>query len=337
MSGPSPGSSLTVLTEVPAGLWDLEAAALLDVLGGPALLRVQGEREPALFLSVLLHGNETSGWNAVRRLLSDIDVPQRSLLLFVGNLEAAAAGERALPDQPDFNRVWQAVGSPKQALVDAVLREVAKQPLFAAIDLHNNTGQNPHYSVLTSFDDRARELAAMFSDKAVYVEEPNTVLSRAMEAYCPAIALEVGPVADPRSDERTFEALKRYLALESLPSGVSGSLVVHRSLGRLHVRDGVSFGFADEPESSERDLELTGGLESINFHAVEPGLVFGQTDRPLEQVLSVLNPQHEDVTSHFFEHRDGLIVLRRTVVPAMVTTDITVIRQDCLCYLMEPV
>ena len=44
---------------------------------------------------------------------------------------------------------------------------------------------------------------------------------------------------------------------------------------------------------------------------------------------------NEDVAGDFFERDDDSIRLTREVVPAMLTTQERIIRQDCLCYLME--
>ena len=66
---------------LPPGLLDAEAHQLADLLGGPTFLRIKrrvpsalSRRESALsasvcapiFVSVLLHGNETSGWDGLR-------------------------------------------------------------------------------------------------------------------------------------------------------------------------------------------------------------------------------------------------------------------------------
>ena len=97
--------------EMPLSMLQADAADLHDILGGPTLFHLRGRREPALFVSVLMHGNETTGWDAVREVLrgfvgvDGFDLP-RSLSLFIGNVSAAAAGVRHLPSQPDYNRVW---------------------------------------------------------------------------------------------------------------------------------------------------------------------------------------------------------------------------------------
>jgi hypothetical protein len=76
-------------------------------------------------------------------------------------------------------------------------------------------------------------------------------------------------------------------------------------------------------------------VESVNFHRLPAGTEFGTTQAPLTQALRVLDVEHRDVTDRYFEVREGRILLRQAVVPAMYTLDPLVIRQDCLCYFME--
>ena len=65
---------LRELDQLPAGLLDLDATQLEARLGGPTLIHLRGRREQALLVTVLMHGNETTGWEAVRRLLPRFDI-----------------------------------------------------------------------------------------------------------------------------------------------------------------------------------------------------------------------------------------------------------------------
>ena len=79
---------------MPLSLLQADAGDLHEILGGPTLFHLQGRRDPALFVSVLMHGNETTGWYAIREVLlryvgrEGLLLP-RSLSLFIGNTAAA--------------------------------------------------------------------------------------------------------------------------------------------------------------------------------------------------------------------------------------------------------
>ena len=341
---------LNTLNQVPHGLLDCPPADLAGRLGGPTLLHLPGRRQPPLLISVLLHGNETSGWTGLCRYLARTQTLPRSLLVFIGNVQAAAAGVRTLPGQQDYNRIWRGAGGPEGALalqVLAAIGELAPGGLFAAVDLHNNTGHNPHYAVVTDPSTASLGLACLFGDKAVHVEEPDTVLTRSLARHGPAVALELGPIGDARCADRADDYLSRLLELEAVPAADPAALTLFRTLARVHVAPDIAFAFAaaaapvepDAPEqpSPAQPLLLTGGVEAVNFHELTAGMVFGTTELPLSRALQVLDNHHRDVTDEYFAVRGGELVLTRPVTPAMYTTDPVVVRQDCLCYLMTAV
>jgi hypothetical protein len=324
---------LKLLDALPEGLLDCEATQLQGFLGSPTLIHLRGAREPGLFVSVLLHGNEVSGWNGLRRLLAESAELPRSMSIFIGNVAAAEQCMRALPGQQDYNRVWRDGAGEEGDMARSVTASLAERSLLAAVDLHNNTGHNPHYAVVTDLSPENLGLAYLFSDKAVFVEEPDTVIAHVFSGQCPAITLELGPVADPGCDERAYDYLQRCLELDRVPVANPEELGLFRTQVRVHVRQGVAFSFADEGASTP--LVLTAGVEGVNFHDLPAGTRFGRTAMALDDVLEVLDGAHRNVTQSYFALEGNEIVIAQAVTPAMYTTDPYVIRQDCLCYFMQ--
>ena len=135
------------------------------------------ERRP-LFVSVLLHGNEDTGLAAAQEVLRRHLSRElhRSLLLFVGNVAAAAANVRTLPGQADYNRVWP--GTPTPDIPEAhmarwVFDYAASRRPFASIGIHNNTGLNPHYACITRLEPQFIVLARLFSRTIVHFDANN--------------------------------------------------------------------------------------------------------------------------------------------------------------------
>lgn len=324
-------AALRRIKGLPPGLLDVGARALSDWLGAPTLLRLKGRERTPIFISVLLHGNETSGWDGLRQVLRQhaADLP-RDLLILIGNVEAAAAGVRTLPGQADFNRIWR----PASGIGAEVLAGIADEPLLAAVDLHNNTGQNPPYAVLTDLSPGSLGLACLDeSGVGVFVEEPGTVLTRAFAGRAPSVALELGPVADAQAVPRAVSYLNRLFALREVPAGGMDDLRLFRTLARVHPPAEAAFGFSGVGDG-DLDLILDAAIEASNFRALPMGAEFGVARNGFN--LRVLDNEHQDVTDRFLEVRNGRILTTRAVVPAMYTTDAEVVRQDCLCYLMAP-
>ena len=327
---------------IPQGLLDLPAEALEQVLGGPTLIHLSGRRRPALLVSVLMHGNETTGWEAVCRWLrqyrpggGEKTLP-RALSLFIGNVAAAARGLRRLPGQPDYNRVWPGCGdsdSPEKSMMAEVVRIMEDRGVYARIDLHNNTGLNPHYACVNVIDNRFLHLAALFSRTVVYFLRPCGVQSLAMAKVCPSVTLECGKVGQKHGTDHALDYLEACIHLAEHPSlPVSPhDIDLFHTVATVKVPVGVSFGFGDEPG----DLRLVSDLEYLNFRELQAGTVIAEAPAAREVPLDVRDEQGADVAGRYFSLEDGLIRTRLPVMPSMLTSDKTVIRQDCLCYLME--
>ena len=73
-------------------------------------------------------------------------------------------------------------------LVD-LMRE---RDVFASIDVHNNTGLNPHYGCINKLDPQFFHLATQFSRTVVYFIRPKGVQSMAFADICPAVTVECG-------------------------------------------------------------------------------------------------------------------------------------------------
>jgi predicted deacylase len=192
---------LDELDRFPDALLDVPATELWRHLRGPSLFRIPGRQASPLFVSVLLHGNEDTGWRAVQTVLRQHRAAtlHRSLLLFVGNIEAARGRVRTLPHQEDYNRAWPGTLRP-DTLTARMLRHlveiVRRARPFASIDVHNNTGSNPHYSCVNSFDEAHLYLARLFGRTVVYFEQPVGVQSAALAKICPAVTVECGRASD---------------------------------------------------------------------------------------------------------------------------------------------
>jgi len=329
------------LTELPLHLLQVDATQLHDQLGGPTLIHMPGRRSPALFVSVLMHGNETTGWDAVRRLLrryvidGELDLP-RALSLFVANTEAAARGLRHLPGQADFNRVWpggEVQQGPEVELMRAVFDRMAEREIFASVDVHNNTGLNPHYACLNVLENQALHLATLFSRTVVYFSRPRGVTSMAMAALGPSVTLECGKVGQEHGTRHAEDYLDACLHLAGLPEHAvpARDIDLFHTVAVVKIPPEISFGFGE----NGYNIDFLRDLERLNFRELPIGTSLGRINEAEGLPLKVRDDNDLAVGEDYFEVEQGHLRTRRAVMPSMLTADVSVIRQDCLCYLME--
>lgn len=337
---------LTELDLLPDGLLDCNAADLHRVLPGPTLIHLDGERQPPLFVSVLMHGNEPVGWDAVRLALREclarhgrIGLP-RALSLFIGNVAAAATNARHLPEQPDYNRVWPGTdrpATPEHGVMAAVVEAMRRRGLFLSVDLHNNTGANPHYACVTHLDNPTLHLATLFARTVVYFVRPLGTQSQAMATLGPAVTLECGKVGEAHGVEHAREFLYACLHLSALPEHPvpAHDIDLFHSVAQLRIPPAIHFGFP--PQDSE--LLLSPDLDQLNFRELPAGTTFARVREGLatqvHELIDVRDEHGREVAKHYFALEDGELRLRVPVMPSMLTINAAAIRQDCLGYLME--
>ena len=329
-----------ILDHLPTGLLKHSATALARHLDRPTLIHLPGRKPNPLFVSVLQHGNEISGWDAVRRLLSgryQHDPLPRSLTLFIGNIDAAAAARRYLPDQPDMNRCWPGSRHPETSwhnmLADVTDHVKALKPI-ASIDIHNNTGENPHYAAVNRIDPRALNLASRFSRTVVFFTEPRGVQSSAFADFCPAVTVECGPPGKRSGTDHAMAFLENALNLDALSDKLPQpeDIDLFQVTTVVRVPDGLNFVFGES--DPDVDILFEPELDRLNFTELPPGTRLARATRN-GAMLRAFDIHGEDRTAAWFRVVEGELVMRRSAMPAMLTTDVEAVRQDCLCYLME--
>ena len=327
------------LEYLPAGLIETPAEELLRILPGPTLIHLPGHRPEPLLVAVLQHGQETAGLLAVQALLDKFrSTPlPRALSLYFGNLPAARWAVRRLDDQVDYNRAWPGTDLADCAetrLCAEVVAEMAKRCVFASIDVHNNTGTNPHYACVNRLELRFLQLAALFGRLVIHFSYPRGTQSAAFARLCPAVTLECGKPEQAYGVAHALNYLDACLHLAEIPDHpvAAGDIDLFASVAQVTVQPQVRFGF--RPDAV--DLQLWENIDRLNFTEIAAGTALGlvKKDWPGLPVVA-RNAAGQDVTDAYFSRSGGLLITNRAVMPSMLTPDERIIRQDCLCYLME--
>ena len=325
---------LTELNAIPDGLLELPCTRLHEKLNGPTLIHLPGRHQRPLFVSVLLHGNEDTGWEAMRVLLkryAQKTLP-RSLSLFIGNIEAGREGVRHLGDKPDYNRIWAGGESAEARMAQKLVSIMQEHNVFASIDIHNNTGLNPHYACINFLQQPYLQLATLFSRTVVYFTKPDTVQSMAFGKICPAVTVECGKAGLSHNTEHAMEFVEAALHLDHFPEHPvpDTDYELYHTVATVKVPQTVRFSFRDKTA----DLLLPDDLDHMNFRELSAGTELARIGTQRAR-LEAWDESGRDVVERYFELDNGRLRTRLPVMPSMLTLNEEVIRQDCLCYLME--
>ncbi|WP_237073359.1 M14 family metallopeptidase [Prosthecochloris sp. GSB1] len=340
MNDNRPEPRLSCYNGIPEGFADAKPSEIASVLPGPAIMHIEGERNPPLFVSALLHGNETTGLLALQELIRTLGLPvrrpPRSMVIFIGNIAATAKGVRRLEGEPDYNRIWNGGGMPEHRLARRVLDRVAAARPFAAIDIHNNTGKNPHYACINSTKPSFVHLARRFGKTIVYFTEPHEVISMALSRLCPSVTLECGRSGQSRGTSHVVDYLLHCLTMDpeelfSPPCNPHNK--IYHTIAKIVVADDADLVFDDRMQGA--DICFREDIEGLNFVPLAPGTPLGHVHGN-RLPLKIVDNDGMDMTDRYLRVENGRIVTVEPAVPSMFTRDTAVIRQDCFGYLMEP-
>ncbi|MBG90606.1 MAG: peptidase M14 [Actinobacteria bacterium] len=330
---------LTQLNTLPEKLLSCQPDEIHKVLSGPTLIHLEGQRKAPILISTLLHGNEPTGFWALQQVLrpyfvTDAVLP-RSVSILIGNPKAAQKNVRSLPGELDLNRVWDKGDSEWHDMAQGVVHEMKARKIFASVDIHNNTGQNPYYACLNKVTGKNYKLCRIFSDLILFFDQPLGVLSKAFSKVCPSIILEAGVPQDPAGIQKVRHYLETILRIDELEeNGIESTDLAYHVIAMVRLKEGVKLGFGDGP-NSKVDLCLDDELESHNFQVIPSGTCIGW-HKGSNDKLEVTDNEGKLINGKYFDFSHGQVRLKHALIPIMITHDIPVIQQDCLCYLVSP-
>ena len=145
--------------------------------------------------------------------------------------------------------------------------------------------------------------------------------------------MECGKAGDDAADDHAAAFVEAVLHLDHFPQHpvTRHDLDLYHTVATVKMPESCRFVFGQ----GVADIVFEAGLDHFNFRELDPGACFGRVATDCPMPIQVWDEAGREVSSSYFEVREGRLVTRRIVTPSMLTRDEQVIRQDCLCYLME--
>lgn len=315
---------------------------VLRRLGGPSWWVVPGrDRSRCRVVNTLLHGNEPSGFRAVRTWLASGVTPAVDAAFSLCSVDAALGpplfGHRALPGHRDANRCFfPPFEAPDGERARALLERLDRVRPEALVDLHNTTGHTPAYGVGTRLDPDVVGLTALFADRMMHSDLRLGTLVEALHARLPSVVIECGRAGDPVADATALAGIERFLLLEDLTSVRAAAErveVLWRPI-RVHIAEPASLAFADAPVPGAT-LTVRTDVDQHNFGTLAPGALLGWIAPGAGWPLCAFGSDDGDLSRELFEERGHELVVRREMVPVMMTNSAAMAKQDCLFYALE--
>ena len=311
-------------------LTKLEAHELASVLHTPTLFDFCVPEQAPFFLSVLLHGNEISGWDALRSLVRENFLSQElpSCMILIGNVQAAQHCKRMLDGQPDFNRIWEGGSSPYANWANQVISYVEEKNPWFALDVHNNTGPNPHHSIVSSVDATTMSAARLFSRTAIFAQQPPGVLTRRTSGFCTSITIEAGLPQNPVSATRACDYIKTLWQHGAVPFIDTSDQELFQNSVRVLIDNADTISDDQVPKFAPK-------LYRFNFKTIPEGTELARLVVDHARLRAVDEDQ-QDQTRSFLTYKGKNVSLKRDTIMSMYTEDPRIARQDCVCYFLEP-
>ena len=325
---------LKIIKHIPKGFLDVKASEITQFMDRSALIHLPGKKDKPLFVSILLHGSEFSGLTIMQNILKKYRTLPKSLVLFIGNPQAAAQGVRHLKNQRDFNRIWKGGSFKESLLAQSVLKYARDQKIQAGIDIHNNSGQNPVYSCINKKKESFVKLAQAFSKNVVYFTHPDSVLSIALSKICPSVVIECGLPGDPKGLKAGTQFIEKLLHKgEQWKKDKIKISHLYQTQARLCIDPSSRLSFRSPPLVKKDHLCLNSRFDEFNFKKIKPGTVLGKISS--SQKIKLINKKGENVFDQFFSIKENNLTVKTPFTPSMFTKNIEIARSDCLGYIMK--
>lgn len=290
---------------------------------------------PWCVVSVLVHGNEPSGFFACHQLLKTGFRPAWNTAWVISSVRAArtapAFTHRHLPGEYDLNRRFgvHPVDDPVTALAFDITDYIRERQPRWVLDIHNTSGRGPAFGVAVANSNAIARLLSPFTDRLIVT---HLVVGSLMEQNfnCPVVTIECGGATDPAAHACASEGLRQLLASPALPA-IPSQLTLYQHPVRVQLRPGLSLAYADSA-CTEAVLTLRSDIERLNRVVARAGTCFGWLKAPLAEALSAVNDQRQDVIERLFEVNEGVLQNRVPMQVFMATPRADIALSDCLFY-----
>ena len=84
------------------------------------------------------------------------------------------------------------------------------------------------------------------------------------------------------------------------------------------------------------DIMFYSQIDHYNFQQIPQQTALAKTNILKSVYLDVINEEGEQIWQEYFFIKDKIMYTKQIITPSMLSINYQIVKQDCLCYLMEP-
>jgi len=314
----------------------------LRQLGKPTVIHVPGkDNTRTRAIVTLLHGNEPSGTKALLHWLRQGKQPAVNLLCIIASVQTALTppvfSHRYLPQNRDLNRCFNppyygCCGQLAYTLLDILKRY---QP-ECIIDIHNTSGQSPDFAITTQNDDTHQAIASLFTPHLTITPLRLGAIMEINDRLSPIVTIECGSPNDPKAEKIVQRGLKAYLHQPNILNQKTPAqkMQLYHHPVRIEIAHETSLTYSQTPHP-HTDITLHPDIEQYNFGITPTGTPLGWIKEKNLDILHAINQQRHNIIHQLFVLDKGQLRVRRPLRLSMVTTKLTIAKNDCLFYAVK--
>lgn len=316
------------------------AEKFLSSLSGPVRIKFDG-RGPgrSRVLVTLLHGNEPSGLNAILQMAGLGVVPVVDVYVYIIAIEAALLkpvfSNRQVPGKRDYNRCFhEPYDCDGQGLVcKQLLDEIKSINPEVVVDMHNTSGGGPSFGVATCYDEKHKDIVALFTDRLIITSLRLGALMEKNSEEIPIVTIECGGSFEPAADQIALDGLQRYFNVNEIfvEDDVTRPIELYFNPMRIELYQADSLVYGNEyiPGS---DITLKSEIEHHNFGLVTPQTLLGWVNGSAMERLGAFDAERNNHFKDLYREEDGKLYPKFSQKMFMITSNPEIARTDCLWY-----
>lgn len=302
------------------------------------------ENLPWRIASVLVHGNEPSGFIAAFEFLKKNITPVCNFSIIISSIRAAkwepVFTHRFVPGEYDLNRRFglhrsgaKDVHDTVSELAQHITEYIRSKSPSLIVDFHNTSGDGPPFAVSVQDTESIQAIAANFTDDMIIT---HLVVGSLMEQEfgCPVITLECGGATQRHSHEVALSGLLTLAEQAEFTAKQQHPIRRYYHPTRIEALPGLSLSYGKNI-NHEVNITLIDTIERCNRDIIPANTLLGWLNRPLDDCLVAVSETNAvDITTIFVCEDSGLYT-RVPLKMFMATPRSDLALSDCLFYVVE--